>query len=410
MTTTHDKAFGPTAIATPAGTAPAAAASSNGPAMEVVPRVVTSTSAKPLEEKSIDAKANPNLSEPPTIAAVPPRAPVMTASLTPDLTAPPPATEKESPKMAARRLLLRAKALIRTPRQWCKGHLSGGGNAECRPASIDMHAWTDAEHRTQTGAHFIADDDCTQRLAHGVSAAELERRLLELGFVEGASVEVLHEGPVGRDPIARRVAQKLGVDLSRVKGTGPNGRISKEDVEAFASAQTSAVAEPEAASGSVRERLTPMRQTIARRLLESKQGIPHYRLERTVEVSALLADRAAFAMLKEVVIMGGAIQPPGNITPLAEFKGPPPEVLAKYDANNTAALKRLVQAGTQLKPFPQEVMQACFKAANELYEDESAKNPKFKKIYDEWKKFRASEAEWFALTESAMDQFLSTSL
>src|SRR6266567_8929147 len=41
--------------------------------------------------------------------------------------------------------------------------------------------------------------------AHGVPAAELERRLLELGFVEGASVEVLHEGPLGRDPIAVRV-------------------------------------------------------------------------------------------------------------------------------------------------------------------------------------------------------------
>ena len=39
----------------------------------------------------------------------------------------------------------------------------------------------------------------------GVSDAELERRLLELGFVEGATVEILHEGPVGRDPIAVRV-------------------------------------------------------------------------------------------------------------------------------------------------------------------------------------------------------------
>ena len=38
-----------------------------------------------------------------------------------------------------------------------------------------------------------------------LSAAELERRLLELGFVEGARVEVLHEGIVGRDPIAVRV-------------------------------------------------------------------------------------------------------------------------------------------------------------------------------------------------------------
>jgi ferrous iron transport protein A len=41
--------------------------------------------------------------------------------------------------------------------------------------------------------------------AHGLSAAELERRLLELGFVEGAEVEVLHEGPLGGDPIAVRV-------------------------------------------------------------------------------------------------------------------------------------------------------------------------------------------------------------
>ena len=41
--------------------------------------------------------------------------------------------------------------------------------------------------------------------AHGLSAMELERRLLELGFVEGARVEVLHEGIVGRDPIAVRV-------------------------------------------------------------------------------------------------------------------------------------------------------------------------------------------------------------
>jgi ferrous iron transport protein A len=41
--------------------------------------------------------------------------------------------------------------------------------------------------------------------ARGLTAGELERRLLELGFVEGAEVEVLHEGPVGRDPIAVRV-------------------------------------------------------------------------------------------------------------------------------------------------------------------------------------------------------------
>ena len=40
---------------------------------------------------------------------------------------------------------------------------------------------------------------------YGVAAGEIERRLLEFGFVEGARVEVLHEGPIGRDPIAVRV-------------------------------------------------------------------------------------------------------------------------------------------------------------------------------------------------------------
>jgi TRAP-type mannitol/chloroaromatic compound transport system substrate-binding protein len=45
-----------------------------------------------------------------------------------------------------------------------------------------------------------------------------------------------------------------------------------------------------------------------------------------------------------------------------------------------------------------------------MYDEEAAKNPKFKKIYDEWKIFRAEEAQWFALTESALDQFYSSKL
>lgn len=40
---------------------------------------------------------------------------------------------------------------------------------------------------------------------HGLAAAEIESRLLELGFVEGAEIKVLHEGPIGRDPIAVRI-------------------------------------------------------------------------------------------------------------------------------------------------------------------------------------------------------------
>src|SRR5258708_32936612 len=43
--------------------------------------------------------------------------------------------------------------------------------------------------------------------ARGLAASEIESRLLELGFVEGAEIKVLHEGPIGRDPIAVRINQ-----------------------------------------------------------------------------------------------------------------------------------------------------------------------------------------------------------
>ncbi len=99
------------------------------------------------------------------------------------------------------------------------------------------------------------------------------------------------EGEGRVSPMARRLALKLGIDLASIKGTGPNGRISEEDVEQVAAAIAGTT--PVHVNAAIRERLTPMRQTIARRLVESKQGIPHYRLERTVEMSALLAHRAA---------------------------------------------------------------------------------------------------------------------
>ncbi len=106
------------------------------------------------------------------------------------------------------------------------------------------------------------------------------------------------EGGGKVSPIARRLAERLGIDVSLIKGTGTHGRVSKEDVEAYAaSLQGSASGHPTAASqstgaGPVRERMTSMRATIAKRLLESKQTIPHYRLAVDVELTALLAHRA----------------------------------------------------------------------------------------------------------------------
>ena len=106
-------------------------------------------------------------------------------------------------------------------------------------------------------------------------------------------------------PIARRLAERLGIDISQVKGTGTGGRVSKEDVEAYAATLQSGGPAPAAAptggttaaspaaSAPTRERMTSMRATIAKRLLESKQSIPHYRLVVDVELTALNARRAA---------------------------------------------------------------------------------------------------------------------
>jgi TRAP-type mannitol/chloroaromatic compound transport system substrate-binding protein len=83
-------------------------------------------------------------------------------------------------------------------------------------------------------------------------------------------------------------------------------------------------------------------------------------------------------------------------------------MVAKYDAQNPAALHRLVGGGTQLRPFSREVMAACYKAAMETYAETSAKNPKFKKVYDSWSKFRDEEFLWFRVAENTYDNFTFT--
>ncbi len=62
--------------------------------------------------------------------------------------------------------------------------------------------------------------------------------------------------------------------------------------------------------------------------------------------------------------------------------------VANYDFKNPDALKRLIASGTQLRLFPRPVMEACEKAAFELYDELSEKSPHWKRIYPGWKKFR----------------------
>jgi len=125
--------------------------------------------------------------------------------------------------------------------------------------------------------------------------------------VADAAADGAAEGEARVSPIARRLAEKLGVDVSKVTGTGRNGRVSKEDVETFAASLQQAGSAPATATvlGSAepvkRERLTSMRSTIARRLSESKRDLPHYRLVADLDVDALATRRAAMVAAGERV-------------------------------------------------------------------------------------------------------------
>jgi TRAP-type mannitol/chloroaromatic compound transport system substrate-binding protein len=79
---------------------------------------------------------------------------------------------------------------------------------------------------------------------------------------------------------------------------------------------------------------------------------------------------------------------------------------SKYDALNPAALKRLVAAGAKLQPFSPAVMEACLKAALELYREVGDTNADFKKVYDSMMAFRNDQYLWWQVAEYTYDSFI----
>jgi TRAP-type mannitol/chloroaromatic compound transport system substrate-binding protein len=84
------------------------------------------------------------------------------------------------------------------------------------------------------------------------------------------------------------------------------------------------------------------------------------------------------------------------------------DMQAKYDAKNPTALKELIGAGTKLQRFPRDVLDTAFKEAMALYSELSAKNANWKKVYDNYAKFRADQNAWFSLAEAGFDDFMQS--
>jgi len=98
---------------------------------------------------------------------------------------------------------------------------------------------------------------------------------------------------VKASPLARRIAEERGIDVTQVGGTGPGGRITRADVEAFVEAPAAAparpvvpapVAEPRPELAAEREPVSQLWKTLGRRMVESKANAPHFYVTMSIDM------------------------------------------------------------------------------------------------------------------------------
>ena len=84
------------------------------------------------------------------------------------------------------------------------------------------------------------------------------------------------------------------------------------------------------------------------------------------------------------------------------------DMLAKYDARNPPALRQLVAGGTKLFRFPKDVLNVAFKESMAIYGELSTKNPRWKKVYEDFAVFRKDQNLWFRFAEAGFDDYMQS--
>lgn len=79
---------------------------------------------------------------------------------------------------------------------------------------------------------------------------------------------------------------------------------------------------------------------------------------------------------------------------------------AMYDARNPQALARLLKNGAKMRSFSKSIMDACYKSAVEVINEEAGKNAKFKKILEPWRRFRQDQNQWYSVAEAPIQNYL----
>jgi len=174
-------------------------------------------------------------------------------------------------------------------------------------AGVVLHHGAAEGDVLEVGALLVVIGDPGESWSPSPSVAEPERRFAPAAPVVGTLEEAGDTPGFRALPMVRRLAADLGVDLSEISGSGPGGRITREDVEAAAT------------SGPVeRVRLSAIRLAIARHLTRSWQEIPHVTTFAEADAANLLAARAALVGRGEAVPLEALLI--ARVTPvLAEF-------------------------------------------------------------------------------------------
>ena len=110
-----------------------------------------------------------------------------------------------------------------------------------------------------------------------------------------------NDGRIKASPLAKALAKEKGIDLNKVKGSGDNGRITKSDIENYkggAGTKSNFVG----VESFTDEPASQMRKTIARRLLESKNGAPHFYLNIEVDMDSAISSREAINKVSDVKV------------------------------------------------------------------------------------------------------------
>jgi len=151
----------------------------------------------------------------------------------------------------------------------------------------------------KTPVAYLADYDADLEAYLGASRGTVEpagqpapsvRRSVEATGTVAAPLSAVPSTRVKASPVARRAAQELGVDLEVIApGSGPDGRVLLEDVQAAAKAVAASMPTLPANRGGVRTPMPKMRRAIARNLGLSKQTVPHWYATVTIEADDTLA-------------------------------------------------------------------------------------------------------------------------